>query len=255
LFEQINGKLALTVAGERAVETARRIETEVGDLVRATVTSVEAISRSVRVIAPPIMVNHILVIAARKFTRIYPDINLELVASQGDLNTDQQLGDIAICFADNLPEEKALARRMGKLRYAAYYKKQENLEQLPWITFEQGMHFLPQVKWINGQVEEAQNTVSSIRVSDSETVLRCVEAGLGKSLLPCVIGDSRDGLQKIANLPKFSREIWMITQPGQYHVARIQIVCNWLNKTMKILDPSKKKKKPSSKKAGITKES
>jgi len=72
-------------------------------------------------------------------------------------------------------------------------------------------------------------------LNDAETILRAVAAGLGRSVLPCVIADRDPALRRLdaTELPEVpARELWVLTHPDQRRLARVTAVLEWLDRTL-----------------------
>jgi DNA-binding transcriptional LysR family regulator len=70
-----------------------------------------------------------------------------------------------------------------------------------------------------------------VRVNDAEALLEAVLAGLGRSLLPCVIADRDSRLRRLGargGKPELSRELWLLTHSDLRRLARIEAVVNWI---------------------------
>jgi DNA-binding transcriptional LysR family regulator len=67
-------------------------------------------------------------------------------------------------------------------------------------------------------------------VNDAEGIISAVQQGIGKSLLPSVIGDVVPGLIRLEDAaPPLVREIWLLTHPDLRGLTRIQAVLDWLD--------------------------
>ncbi len=71
--------------------------------------------------------------------------------------------------------------------------------KLPWLTYEEGMTHLPQARWI-AKAAEKDGGLSAVAVNDAEATLQAVLAGLGRSLLPCIVADQVSGLVRSASI-------------------------------------------------------
>ncbi len=232
VFSRVNGLLEPTTSGILVVRSAERVERETLALEHAVSTADQHVRGTVRVTAVPIMLNHMLVPALPRFMRRYHELHLELVAESRSLSLINRQADIAIRLARPTQEQGALARRLGCFEYAAYFRIGEDEHALPWITFDDGMQSLPQAQWIAGYAKEHTQSISRVKVNDGDTVLRCVAAGLGKSLLPCVVGDGVPELMRSTCGVVLSREIWMMVDPDQRHLARTNVVVEWLTELL-----------------------
>ena len=116
-----------------------------------------------------------------------------------------------------------------------YTAKNNDDKNCPWITFEDGMKHLPQAKWISAQTQTHNRRTSLIEVNDGEAVLACVKAGLGKSLLPIVVGGKHPDLRCLDERVCLSREIWLIVHPELRQLARIKTIMEWIKTVVKTI--------------------
>jgi DNA-binding transcriptional LysR family regulator len=185
------------------------------------------------VTAVPVLVNRLLVPAAQRLHRAAPQLRLELIADNRDLSLARREADVALRLAR--PRDGAmLARRIGRLDYAAYAPRTRARTpgDLPWITYGEGFSYIPQARWI----AQMRGPVSPLAVNDAEALLQAVRAGLGKSLLPCFVGDADRGLARIGGtVPVLTRDIWLLVQRELRHLARIAAVIAWIEATMATL--------------------
>jgi len=238
LFERAtDGQMRPTQAGEVAIARAEIVEAEIGGL-GAVVEGIEAaVTGSVRVTSVPVLVNRILIPALPSLLARYPDLRIELIAEARDLNLSRRDADIAVRLArpGDAIGNRVLARRIGMLRYAAYASKacKDDARKLPWVTYEDAMASLPQAQWIDDAAARGGG-LAAVAVNDAESLLQCVQAGLGRSMLPCIVADHTAGIVRIdhgdAALPQ--REIWTLTHPDMRHLARVSAVLAWIEATL-----------------------
>jgi DNA-binding transcriptional LysR family regulator len=234
LFDRsADGDMCLTQAGEVAAKRAEAVEAEIGGLMEAVQGADASASGLVRVTAVPILINRVLVPAVANLIARHQQLRVELIAESRDLSLTRREADIAIRLGrpSNGTDSRVLARRIGKLAYAAYAAThiQTDPMKLPWLTYEDGMAHLPQARWI-ARAAQRDSGFSALTVNDAEAILQAVQAGLGRSLLPCIVADHVPGLSRIAadeiSFPE--REIWMLTHPDLRHLARIATVLTWI---------------------------
>jgi DNA-binding transcriptional LysR family regulator len=237
LFERgPDGWMCPTEAGEVAVRRAEAIETEIGSLSASVKGADTSVSGSVRVTAVPILVNRVLIPAAPSLIARHPDLRLELIGDSRDLSLTRREADVALRLARPSEEvgSRVLARRIGTLGYAVYGAANcpSDPVTLPWLTYEEGMSHLLQAKWINRAAEQSSG-YAAIAVNDADSLLHAVEAGLGRSLLPCIVADRMPGLVRIAvtETPP-EREIWTLTHPDLRPLARVAAVLEWLEEVL-----------------------
>jgi DNA-binding transcriptional LysR family regulator len=231
LFDRIDGGFRPTRAGAAAIARAEAVEHELGALAAAVAGGDAEASGTVRVTAVPILVNRFLVPAAPRLQRAAPQLRLELIADNRDLSLARREADVALRLAR--PRDGAmLARRIGRLDYAAYALRTRDAARLAWITYGEGFSYIPQARWI----AQMRGAISALAVNDAEALLHAVRAGLGKSLLPCFVGDADRSLARVGDgAPVLARDIWLLVQRELRHLARIEAVIAWIEGSMAAL--------------------
>ena len=193
LFERGRGKLAPTEAGRATAERAERVEQEVEGLLAAVAGADRVAAGRVRVTAVPVIVNRLLLPALPLLLEANPDLEVDLIAEPRDLSPVKREVDIAVRLARPVRELRTIARRIGDLVHAVYGAPGRDSDSLPWITYEDLMADLPQARWIAARIT-AGDAAAPVRVSDAEGIVSALQRGIGKSLLPSVIGDVVQGL-------------------------------------------------------------
>ena len=236
LFERNVGKLEPTEAGAEIVRRAERIELELQAAERAISGADERAAGTVRVTSVPIVVNRILTPALEKLLAEHPHLRIELIADPRDLSLTKREADIALRLARPQNEVRAIARRIGRLAYAVYGPARHAGRSLPWVTYEDRMNDLPQSRWIADRIARDGTSEPQLLVNDAETLLQCVTAGLGKSLLPMAVGEREPGLARIGASPSaLSRELWLMVHPDLRDLIRVRVAMDWIVATVERL--------------------
>ncbi|MGE3829619.1 MAG: LysR family transcriptional regulator [Parvibaculaceae bacterium] len=235
LFERVDGALYPTERGEAAVSRAMQVEQEVQALQQGIGGADADASGLVRITAVPVLVNRLLVPALPQLYARHPRLRIELVAEPRNLSLTRREADIALRMAR--PESgggSILAKRLGRLEYAAYGPRRRAADRLAWITYEEGLNHLPQARWI-AKANHGADPVP-LSVSDTETIVHAVRAGLGKSLLPRFAADRDARLRCLSGPePLLTRELWLLTHGELRHHARIAAVVTWLEELVQPL--------------------
>ena len=249
LYERLSdGTLRLTRAGERAALAAERIVREIDALGGALPRASEAIAGVVRITSVPIVANHILVPSAPALLRRHPRLRLDIVADARNLSLTRREADLALRLArPKTGGTRVMARRVGRLRYAAYAAAScppREAAALPWITYDESLAHLPQARWIAAAVR-AGAAVAALGVTDAETLIAAVAAGVGRSLLPCCVADRDARLRRLETrrqgkpieeptgkptAPLPTRELWLLAHADLRKLARIEAVVAWIGR-------------------------
>lgn len=233
LFDRMDGALVPTAAGEIAVEHAERMLAEINLLKSAAAGMDGSVTGAVRVSSIPLIVNRILIPALRDLYSAHPQLRIEAVAEPRNISLTRREADIALRMARPDRENKVVTRRIAKLPYAVYGPSRRRARSLPWITYDMNMAGLPHVAWIEKAIKLDREGHPSLTVNDSEVALHAIKAGVGKSLLPCAIGDREPGLTRLSGTqPILDRELWLLVLPEFRNLARIRAVIDWLDEVV-----------------------
>lgn len=95
------------------------------------------------------------------------------------------------------------------------------------------MASLTQAQWID-EAATRGDALAAVAVNDGESLLQCVQAGLGRSMLPCIVADRTAGIARVdhGDTALLEREIWTLTHPDVRHLARVSAVLAWLEATL-----------------------
>jgi DNA-binding transcriptional LysR family regulator len=232
LFERNAGILTPTDSGQIVISRAERMELDV-DAVKDSVTSADSVAvGKVRVTAVPLVLNYILIPALPALLRSHKRLQIELVADPRNLSVTNREADIALRMTRPDKDYRAVAHRVGIFEYAVYAASAAH-RNLPWITYDATWSDLPHARWMAKAVASDPESGISIIVNDSELALNAVRAGLGRSLLPCRIGDNVPALSRLSGAkPVLSREMWLIVHPDLKHLARIRAIITWIERLM-----------------------
>lgn len=227
LFERKRGGVALTQAGEQLVGHAARVE----DIIFEATSSIRGadarVSGMVRVTSVPLLVNHLLLPALPGLLDKHPGLQVEVVAEARILSLGRREADIALRLARPQDSVRAVARKVGDLRYAVYAPRGVDADKLPWLTYETGASRSPPAEWIARHADESM--LSPVRVNDAEGLLACVRSGQGKTVLPHFLGDAEPAVRRLDDVPcDLSRELWLAVHPDLRKLDRVRLLMDWV---------------------------
>jgi DNA-binding transcriptional LysR family regulator len=234
---QPDGRLRLTASGDAIAQCAEIMERQV-DLVGESLGAGRGqYAGSVKLTAVPIVANRLLVPAIGELLDRHPALQVELIPESRELSLSRREADLAIRLArPSTGGASVKARRIGTLEYSVYAARSYAVKaaaRLPWITYDDSLAHLPQAKWIAKAASGSD--ICRLKVHDAETAMEAVLAGLGKTLLPTVIGKREPRLRRLeteARSPLPAREMWLLAHADQTDFGRIVAVVSWLENVM-----------------------
>jgi DNA-binding transcriptional LysR family regulator len=223
LFDRVDGKFVPTEMGAVAISRAAQVEEQVQAL-ESGIEGDDAAAGPVRLTTVPILINRLIVPALPAFCAAYPLIKLELIAEPRNVDLTRREADIALRLSQPERGGTALTRRIGRLDYAVYGRR-GSVSDLPWINYEESLRHLPQVRWV---AAATKGNPTALLVNDAEGILHGIQAGLGKSLLPCRIAGLEPLLERLGPGVALSRDVWLLTHRDLRRQHRIDAVVSWL---------------------------
>lgn len=229
LFDRVEGAWRPTGAGVAAARAAERMEGDAGALAEAVAGADTRVAGTVRLTAVPILVDRVLIPALPGLLTRHPDLTVELVAEPRSLSLTRREADLALRLARPSGEQATLARRIGRLAYGAYAPAGADPATLPWIGYEDSMADLPPARRTLALAARDGRPPAGLRVNDGGGLLQAIRAGIGRGVLPRVVGDRVAGLVRLDDPDAvFDRELWLLTHPELRGLARVRAVAEWL---------------------------
>jgi DNA-binding transcriptional LysR family regulator len=232
LFIRDNTRYQLTEAGRVFVEHGEAVYGNVQSMLLASSNEAEAISGQVRITAIDFLFNHWLLPHMPALHAQHPQLELNLLADNGNLSFTRREADFALRLAQPGEDAALVMRKLGDMGWAVYASAEaepvprEQWGGQPWIMFSDQLAHVPEMQWIRGLGTSVR---SPVRVNSLTTMTRACEAGLGLALLPCLIGEPA-GLRRLSEQAEVRRELWLLSHRDAGSIARFKVVAAWLAK-------------------------
>ncbi len=130
------------------------------------------------------------------------------------------------------PDEQNLAARLiGEVAYAAYRARSAPLYAPErWVAISEAEAISTYLRWpLLNRPGAIVTTVNRPR-----SILDLVRAGAGNGVLPCFIGDSEPGLERVGDeIAELRHRQWVVTNNDDRHRREIRIVADRLVKLLK----------------------
>jgi DNA-binding transcriptional LysR family regulator len=228
LFARSRIGYALTPSGEEMVHLADRMGEEIIAFERKVTGHDLRPSGELRITTNDSMLVYLLPEVLAAFRRAYPEIILDVVASNQALSLSKRDADVAV-RASERPPEAMIVRRVASIAWAIFGPAEftgETLDPLAdarrfeWIGFGDELSALKPAKWLKDHAGEERI------VYRANTVLGAAQAaaaGIGLALLPCFVGAGTSGLSRLGPPdPQLEAGLWLLTHPDLRHTARVR---------------------------------
>lgn len=244
LFERARSGYVPTPTGEEMVRLAERMAEEVTAVERRIMGQDLKPSGELRVTTNDVLLVHLLTPIFASFQRAYPEIRLDIVVANPSLNLSKRDADVAIRASDR-PGDTLVGRRMATIAWAVYGRADtfpegsdlspQDLRRHDWLGFSEGLGASKPAKWLRERVGEERMVY---RVNTVLGLAEAAEAGMGLSLLPCLIGDRMPKLRRLlAPEPEADAGLWLLTHPDLKATARVRSFMDHMARELTRLRP------------------
>jgi len=238
LFDREPTGWAITSDGENLLRSANDMAESVRILRRKVDGADKSLSGLIRITAPPLCFQHLIGSPLKAFSRKYPDIQLQLFATNEVLDLAYGDSDIALRITDD-PPPNLVADRLATVAFNIY-GSDEFRQQL-----RDGKHAVPVVTWIGDGKSippwisnNSANIQVKYRVSNVETMLEVARQGIGIAQLPCVVGDTEPNIRRIPDMVAESGcGLWILSHVDLRLTARVRIFRDFMRKALEPLVP------------------
>lgn len=202
LLHRTTRRLSLTSAGERVLELCREM-VRIADTVTAVAADTATPSGRLRVTAPSILAEALLVRLLAEFAGVFPRVKVDLLISDRPVDLVQDRIDVAIRIANSL-DPSLIARRLGDCPSGLYAAPAylcvrgqptsvDDLREHQCLTYAN----LGGDKWTlgDGRSKAAIQVGGIFQTNDALALRRAAIAGMGIAMLPRFAAeqDVRDG--------------------------------------------------------------
>lgn len=231
LYERLRGGAVFTALGAELVVTAERLETEMLDLEARVLGSQSSMVGPVRITMPSYFAVEFIE-ECRDFTREYPGIELELVATDELHNISRREADIAVRVASRMKvPEHLVGRKISKMAVAVFGVpafEDRPWEECPWLGW---MDSLPGFATIEDFRVRYGAGRWGLQTNSSLALVEAVRAGFGVTPMACGCPRLTRGLVALSE-PEVYGEIWVLTHPELKRSPRIRAALDYWYEVM-----------------------
>ena len=219
LFDRKPDGYSLTPHGERVLMAVGEIDHTVASLVSDLSEASGEADGVVHLTVPQFFASQVLLAGLKPFRAAHPGIELLVNASSSVLNVARREAEVAL--RNVKPEQLSVTvKRVGSLGMALFAssaylaqrgtpKKRNDLQRHELIGWESAFTFAEAFRWVN-----ELGAPIALRLNDAAVLCDAVAADLGIAALPCVLGDERPGLERLAAFGGGQEEIYAVA-PGE----------------------------------------
>jgi len=230
-FERLPNGYLMTDAGEAAMHSAERIETEIQGLSREILGRDQSLQGLVRITAMDYLSINTLPGMLAGFRALHPGVSCELIYTISALDLARREADIAIRAMPKVPDS-SLGRKVCDFRFAIYASP-AYLERNPgrplaehdWVMIEGAADWLVPMIWKTRQAADRQ----TVFTSSGPAVVEAAKAGMGLFAMSCYAADSRPALVPVTRpMEAMTVELWVLTHADLRRTARVKALMDYL---------------------------
>ena len=241
MFEKLPSGYRLTAAGEEVLELANQMEASSHQLETRVLGRDRTVRGLLRVTLAPTLATHLLMPDLADFARLYPDIEMDILASGELANLTKREADVAIRV---VYDRKTLPLNLHGLKgpelFSGVYMSRDRLaawragapDPIRWIVISR--HGIPD--WAHeGEVKAAR---VPFKTTDGEAQLVAVRQGLGMTTLPCFVGDADPLLARVPGTDlHLQGTLWLLTQGETRKMERVRLFTEFLSRRLAAYAP------------------
>ncbi len=227
LFARTKTGLVPTEIGKLIIERAEEVELRMQNLVDEIAVDDGSIVGLVRLISSPWILEELTRAALPDLLKRNPGLDIRLL---GLIPASPIRGEVTLSlWFENQPRVSEFAVNLGEVHYGIYARKDCDPSELEWVSFfdEDAPRTAPVRLWekIRGDRGHRPRLTST----DASGVMRAVEAGIGKAVLPICVAERSDLIVPFGDKPfELCRTLKLHAHPDTVQANRTQAVMEML---------------------------
>ncbi|MBK1639253.1 hypothetical protein CKO24_09360 [Rhodothalassium salexigens DSM 2132] len=237
LFVRTASGVTLTDLGRTALAYARRVRDEAAAIERAAENQDTALEGTVRVSTIEGIAAQWMTPELGAFRRLYPDIDLELIAEDTAADLANRHADIAIRLFRPV-EPSLITRRLATIHYGFYAHKAfldrhgrpRTVAELSRYDFV-GWDEAPGTRAKQESLRENAHVTAQpvFRTNSPGTMVAAVDAGIGVGRLPVSMAEGHDRLERLfPDLVAAELDVWLVAHAELRANARIRALWDFI---------------------------
>ena len=228
LFERGQSMLITTELGDEMVSHAERMESEAMRFKGKASTQSHTPYGLVRVATMPWIISDVIVPALPDCLATYPGIEVETIGDVRERSLNRWEAELALRFEPK-PKIQEHCEPVGEVSYAVYAPAGVDADALPWIAFGEDVAGTAPARWVASK--RRSDAPTPFRAHDAGFIRRAIRAGVGKGLIPELLGETDSSLVRLSTAqPELVRPVYVLMHEDMRHVTRITAMISWLRR-------------------------
>lgn len=238
LFAHHQTGYILTDDGTDLLAHAEQVETSVNSLEMNIAGRDRQPEGLVKLATAENLANHVIIPALGEFRKAFPKITLEISTGIGAVSLSRREADLAVRLQrptqGNVNIRKLGIQSFGLYGSEAYvrtraaFENPARFDEDQFITWGEEYSHLPMAAWLERRLADKAPALITHSLYAQAIA---AQNGIGLAVLPCFIGDTISGLQRLAfEGDMIEQEIWLVTHRNLAASARVKSVSEFLVK-------------------------
>jgi DNA-binding transcriptional LysR family regulator len=194
---------------------------------------------TLRITTTDTILHSVLLPLMAEFSRTYPRIDVELIATNALANLSRRDADVAL-RATSKPPEHLVGTRLGPIRSAVFASKAllserpglSSAGELDWIALDESLPDHPSQKW---QRQRYPGIRPRYRLNSVLSVAGAVVGGLGAGVVPLVVLDQHPAVEIVEGpLAALETDLWVLAHPDARHLQRVKVLFDFLRDKVRL---------------------
>jgi DNA-binding transcriptional LysR family regulator len=228
LFVRSKSGFHPTEAGQRVIERAQGIETQVLWLEDEAQSSANEVRGPVTIIGNHWTLNEVIRSGMKEMLETMTGLEIHFVSGSYHWSLTQGRPELALWFEIE-PRDAEFSFPIGEVPYAVYIKDDLDPVTVNWVSFQDPRAKRAPDRWLRKQ--NPTEADPAFVANDAGLLLTAVQSGIGKGLLPCCLAERATGIKRLpSKRPPLVRTLNVHTSADLVQTRRLQCVINWLQR-------------------------
>ncbi|MEM7293400.1 MAG: LysR family transcriptional regulator [Pseudomonadota bacterium] len=236
IFERTSSGYALTLEAEEMIRAARQVENTLYAMQRQIAGRELRLEGELRVTTTDSFMVTIIGPLLAQFQSRHPNIVIDVLITNSVLDLNRRDADVAI-RPTSVPDPDLVGYRLRDIEFGvyasrSYLEKAESTDwrNQRWVGLEGFLQGTIPGQWLRNSLPVERFCMRG----DSFVALKvAAENGIGVALIPCILGDSSEELERIpAPTDNLTTGLWALTHPDLVRSARVQAFIDFLRATV-----------------------
>lgn len=224
LFDRSPNGWFITPVGESVMRSVEVIDDEVLTIGRLVQVDRQELSGKLRITAPDACIQGLLMPGLNRFSALYPEIDIDVIATEATLDLSVHAADVAF-RATNKPPPNVVGTHIADFAYAVYAARPL------FDQYRQDPQSVGGIAWTgdDGSVPDWMRAAFPwmpvrYRANSLNVAFNMTRQGLGFALLPCGLGDASSRLCRVpVDYAAPRTGFWLLSHIDLRTTARIRI--------------------------------